>query len=421
MRVFAAVVLAAACAACGGSKIPACQGVATTCVGFNEGTSESKIAEGFAKAQPGTTLSFGEGTFKFTNTLTLAAKGVTVQGVGIDKTVLDFGGQAAGSEGIHGAEGSDGTVLADFTVRNTKGDGIKVLGSIGVTFRRVKVQWTNPDGSTHGAYGVYPVQCKNVLIEDSVVIGAADAGIYVGQSDMIIVRNNRAEQNVAGIEIENSFNADVYGNTATDNTAGILVFDLPGLPQQGGHHVRVFNNTLKANNRLNFAAPGSTVSLVPAGTGFFVMANDRVEVFGNTIADNGTAAASVISYLITGLDITDGRYNPFPSNIDVHDNTMTNNGRNPDGHSIGTLLFLNRNAFKDAVIPAQLYDGILPPGSPATGNPQNICFKNNAGGFANLHLDKIDPKNPATLGQVLSQDATPYACSLDHLPAVSLP
>ena len=58
----------------------------------------------------------------------------------------------------------------------------------------------------------------------------------------IITRNNRAEFNVAGLEIENSFNADVYDNVPTNNTGGILVFDLPDLPQQGGHHVRVYSN-----------------------------------------------------------------------------------------------------------------------------------------------------------------------------------
>ena len=64
--------------------------------------------------------------------------------------------------------------------------------------------------------------------------GASDAGFYVGQSRNIIVRRNRAEGNVAGIEIENSIGADVYENTATGNTGGILVFNLPDLPMKGG-------------------------------------------------------------------------------------------------------------------------------------------------------------------------------------------
>src|SRR3546814_1516361 len=81
--------------------------------------------------------------------------------------------------------------------------------------RRVRAEWTGGPSTDNGAYGLYPVQVDNVLIEDSVVKGASDAGIYVGQSTNIIVRNNRAEGNVAGIEIENSTGADVYGNTTT--------------------------------------------------------------------------------------------------------------------------------------------------------------------------------------------------------------
>lgn len=71
--------------------------------------------------------------------------------------------------------------------------------------------------------------CTNVLIEGCTAIGASDAGIYVGQSKNIIVRNSRAYHNVAGIEIENSLMADVYDNESTENTGGVLVFDLPDL------------------------------------------------------------------------------------------------------------------------------------------------------------------------------------------------
>ena len=72
--------------------------------------------------------------------------------------------------------------------------------------------------------------------------GASDAGIYVGQSKNIVVKRSKAEFNVAGIEIENSMNADVHDNLSTHNAGGILIFDLPNLPQQGGHSHRIFHN-----------------------------------------------------------------------------------------------------------------------------------------------------------------------------------
>jgi parallel beta-helix repeat protein len=87
------------------------------------------------------------------------------------------------------------------------------------------------------------------------VRGASDAGIYVGQSSNIIVRNSIVEYNVAGIEIENSSGADVYGNIARNNTGGVLVFDLPDLPVSGGNSTRIFANQILANNTRNFAPP----------------------------------------------------------------------------------------------------------------------------------------------------------------------
>jgi parallel beta-helix repeat protein len=407
-----------------GSKAPACQGVTTACTGFEEGASESTISAGFAQAQPGGTLAFAEGTFSFTNSLSLSAKNVTVKGAGLDKTILDFKGQTAGADAISVNEGSDGFVARDLTIRDTKANAIKVLGSVGVTFKNVKVIWNDPSGATHGSYGLYPVQSKNVLIDTCTVSGAADAGIYVGQSQNIIVRNSTVTKSVAGIEIENSFSADVHDNTATDNTAGILVFDLPNLQQQGGHNVRVFNNVSKGNNRTNFGAAGSTVGLVPAGTGFLAMANHDVEVFGNTFADNNTGATGVFSYFVTQLPIPQTGYYPYPSKIHIHDNVMTNNGTAPDQLTgIGTLFFFAKDSFTGKVIPAELYDGIVDSaatGGP-TGNPMTICFKNNGSvTFANLHLDQLNSQGN-NLGTIKSEDATNYTCSLPALPEVTLP
>ena len=65
----------------------------------------------------------------------------------------------------------------------------------------------NESLTTNGAYGIYPVESKDVLIDSVLVRGASDAGIYVGQSRNIIVRHSTAVENVAGIEIENSFEA----------------------------------------------------------------------------------------------------------------------------------------------------------------------------------------------------------------------
>ena len=72
---------------------------------------------------------------------------------------------------------------------------------------------------------------------------------------------------MAGIEIENTIGADVYGNTTEDNTGGMLVFTLPNLPKKEGRQCRVFGNEIRANNRENFARPGQMAGNIPPGSG----------------------------------------------------------------------------------------------------------------------------------------------------------
>ena len=253
-----------------------------------------EIQEALILAEPGDVIRLTAGTFFLQDSLSLDVMGVQIEGEGMDQTILNFSDQQSGAQGL--SVTSDNVTLQDFSVQNAKGDAIKVKGVTNIKFLRVKTEWTNGPSSTNGAYGLYPVESKNVLIDGCVAIGASDAGIYVGQSQNIIVRNSRAEFNVAGIEIENSYYADVYNNIATNNTGGILVFDLPGLPQQGGHHVRVFNNRSIGNNTDNFAPEGNIVGEVPRGTGVIIQANSDVEIFNNEIGENDTVNIAVVTY-----------------------------------------------------------------------------------------------------------------------------
>jgi parallel beta-helix repeat protein len=278
--------------------------------------------------------------------------------------------------------------------------------------RRVRTEWTGGPSEKNGSYGIYPVQCKNVLIEESASIGAADAGIYVGQSSNIIVRRSRAEANVAGIEIENSQFADVYENKSTHNTGGILVFNLPDLPVKGGGNTRVFNNEITENNTQNFGAKGSMVAKVPTGTGVIVLATNHVEVFKNTIKDNNTANVSVISYYTTGNPINDASYYPFPEAIYVHDNTISGGGTAPSGEYADALA-----PVVGKPMPAILFDGIVNPQKLAgkrLPDDLRICIQNN--GDANF-------MNYDAGGHFkhISRDLKPYNCSLTPLAAVNLP
>jgi parallel beta-helix repeat protein len=276
-------------------------------------------------AKPGDTVQLPEGKFALRTGLSLDVPNVTVKGAGPDKTVLSFKGQTGAGEGL--LVTSNNVLLTGFAVEDTKGDGIKSKGVDRITYHNLRVEWTNGVSDKNGAYGVYPVSSTNVLIDGVTVRYCSDAGIYVGQSKNIVVRNSLVEKNVAGIEIENSMNADVHDNVARHNTAGVLVFDLPNLPQIGGHSVRVFNNRIVDNDTPNFAPRGTIAATAPMGAGVMVMANRNIHVFDNEIGGNATANVLVVSYR---NPFTDARYNPLPRDVWIGANRFGKGGWAPD-------------------------------------------------------------------------------------------
>jgi parallel beta-helix repeat protein len=374
----------------------------------NDASFESKLQQQLLDAKPGSVIDIPAGHYALKRGLSLRTNGVTIRGAGMDKTVLSFKGQVVGPEGL--LVNADDFTIENLAIEDTMGDALKINQGRNITIHGVRIAWTGGPKSTNGAYGLYPVKTQNVLVEDSVVIGASDAGIYVGQSNNIVVRRNRAEQNVAGIEIENSVNADVYDNIATQNTGGILVFNMPNL-SQAGHATRVFHNQVFDNNTANFAKKGAAVASVPAGSGVVVNSNDKVEIFDNDIADNQTANVIISSYFSTNYYNKLGvaaDYNPYPKGIYVYGNRFKGGGNAPDGLKLKTLktaVYGINGSFPDV-----LWDGYvdskdqLPPSD-------RICIQD-----ANGVLNADGPhgyKNPST-------DAKPFQCNLPKLPPVTL-
>jgi parallel beta-helix repeat protein len=343
------------------------------------------------------------GTHELTRGLSLTVDGVTIRGQGIDSSVLSFKNQAQGAEGL--LVNADNFAIEDLAIEDTVGDAIKINESENVIIRNVRTEWTGGPLTTNGAYGIYPVQSRNILIDGAVAIGASDAGIYVGQSTQIIVRNSRAEYNVAGIEIENSTFADVYNNVATNNTGGILVFDLPNLPVQGGRNTRVFNNQIINNNVANFAPEGNIVGEVPTGSGLMVLANDSIEVFGNEFTDNDSANIMIISYFTTERPFEDSNYDPFPETIYIHDNVFSGGGSQPDSEPLQALQTATGQDVPDIV-----WDGITLPG---ISDEDILCFADN-GDISFVNLDA------ANGFAAPSFDASTHDCSMPSLSVISL-
>lgn len=385
-------------------------------VAYGQADFEKQLQTKFVMAEPGDVIEIPAGQYSLSRSLWLdQGKDITIRGAGMDKTILSFADQTEGAEGIK-MSGGERIIIEDLTVQDAKGDAIKTQGVNGITFRRVKTEWTGKPKKTNGAYGLYPVQCQNVLIDECTAIGASDAGIYVGQSTDIIVRNSVAHHNVTGIEIENSERADVYNNKAYQNAGGILVFDLPNLMKKNGGHVRVFDNEVYENNYKNFAPKGNIVAAVPSGTGIILLAANDVEIFDNRIINNRTVGTSIISYYMTEEPITDEEFDPYSRRIYIHDNyyerervKATMKGR------MGKMYRFKLKFGRD--VPHILYDGILPEeGKNALGLPTDdfsICIRNNENAsFANI--------DAAGDFQNISRDMSAYDCSMPSLEAAKL-
>ena len=368
---------------------------------------EKELQTQFILAASGDTITIPKGHHKIQGTLSIEGKeNLVIQGVGMDVSILSFSNQSEGAQGIS-ITNSKNITLEEFTIQDSKGDAIKAQYTDGIIFRHVKAEWTGGPKETNGAYGLYPVQCENVLIEHSISIGASDAGIYVGQSNNIVVRYNEAFENVAGIEIENSYNAEVYENYSHGNTGGILVFDLPDLLQKQGGNVRVYNNRIESNNLFNFAPKGNIVGKVLPGTGIMILACSGVHIFGNTIRNNKSIGTGIVSYFMTEEAIKDSLYNPYTADIHIYNNVYDRWPGFPElGFDIGQLLAVKygRNT------PDIIYDGMQDPEIQA-----GLCIQNNTDArFTDLDIEHNFDSWYSPFVANFSEDMSKHNCGAQH-------
>lgn len=387
---------------------------------------EAQILEAFILAKDSSTILLPEGHFLFSQSLSLdAKKHITIKGMGMDKTILSFKGQTQGAEGIK-VTNSENITIEDLAVEDAAGDNIKVSDTDTLTLRNIRSAWTGEVSTENGAYALYPVLSTQVLIEGCEAIGSSDAGIYVGQSQNVIIRNNKAYYNVAGIESENSSNVEIYGNEAFENTSGLLIFNLPELTVYG-KQVKAYQNKIYNNNIPNFGVKGSIVSAVPKGTGVVIMATQDVAFYDNTVEDHKTSNLSIVSYKVFAADEdpqnnslgeaaeaqglrgiqtdyeSDLKYNAYPGNISISANRFNNQFSFPTlSNDFGKLWYFKN----DARIPDIAYDGIFPEGVQLQDPSVKLCIDDN-GAASFVFLDAAnDFEN-------FSNDLTPFNCLAD--------
>ncbi|SDS92633.1 parallel beta-helix repeat-containing protein [Mucilaginibacter mallensis] len=380
-----------------------------TTLSFKPGD-ESKIIEAFLSIKDSTRILLKQGVYKFDNLSIAQVNHIQIQGDGYDKTILDFKQQSEGGEGIRVTDVKH-FVIDGMTIRDSKGDLLKIARSRDVTISNLHAVWSKAD-STSGGYAIYPVMCKKVLIENCYAEGSSDAGIYVGQTDSAIVRTCKATKNVAGCEIENTSNAQVYGNEFHDNTAGFLVFDLPGLSKRGGH-VKAHNNNIHDNNCRNFAKSGSFgtswgVGNASPGTGVIILAASNIEIYNNSIVNNNSSAITIASGFAVDTKAAEkinANYFPISKNISIHDNEIKMGPVFPEPayeHHIGKLLIAVEKQLnvidpsrKNKRIPFIMYDGISSNvlTKNTTANPDSICIKQ-TGDNVFVNADFFNIMNP---------------------------
>ena len=346
-------------------------------------------------AQAGQTVCMGAGTYDFVDELSISVDGVTLRGASRDTTILDFGAQTVGGNGVK-ISGNDVTITA-LTVKDTPGDGIRGDEVNNIVYDDVAVIWTDVASVGNGAYGFYPVGCDGVIIRKSLVVGARDAGIYVGQSKNVLVEDSEAYGNVAGVEFENTTDATVRRVHSHDNTAGILIFNLPGLPVKDGKRTLAYENIVENNNVPNFGEAGTVVSLVPPGVGFMILAADNNEIRNNTITGNISTGVVIVEYTdLLFAKYDDPEFNIYAEGNYIHDNTFAGNATDPDD------LILGVTAGKSPGVDL-LLDGCSDPDlANADGALTNCFMGNGAATFMNMDL--------CNTAGMKSEDIGPVTC-----------
>ena len=221
----------------------------------------------------------------------------------------------------------DGFSLSGFTVRGFAVDGVHLACVDGFSL-------TNNVADGNGVYGFFPVVSHNGVVSNNEVMNTAtDAAIYIGQSDNVLIKDNRVHDNLLGVEVENSRNCAVIANEIYSNTFGLFVDLLPFLEQNTQETTLVAFNHIQDNNRPNTGEPGDPLAALPPGIGILLLGADNTTVTANAVTGNQYVGVGVASFCLAlalqgqpcaGLDIE-----PNPDGNRIVGNIVRGNGTVP--------------------------------------------------------------------------------------------
>lgn len=340
-----------------------------------------------------------------------SSSNLTIKGLGKTPadTTLDFKDHT-GDKGFDVT--TPGFWIENLAVKNTIGNGVEVKAEgtpdNPTVFRKLKVGWdVAADAAVdcgeadvrrnHGAYSVYPTKSSYVVVEFCEVEGASDAGLYIGQVEHGKVRHNTVHGNVAGLEVENSFDVEVYDNDVYDNSGGILALQEPGLMRLTNETVLIRNNTVHENNGCNFAKPNTTVANIPAGTGLMSFAGHEIEFRDNEVTNNETTGLLIVSNVLLNLlsnkepDFPAG-YDPYAHDIYVNGNTFKGNATETAAGDPG-LVGNAAGGFQDVSWDGFRSDDVK------TAEDARICLGKSKASFVDITQDKCEM--PASSGEFI--------------------
>ena len=302
------------------------------------------------EAKPGDTIFVPPGTYQ--ETVRVLKDNITI--LGTEGAIIDASGF---TNGIHvGAEifgrGPNGVpvcpavavknfTLIGLTIRHAVENGIFLSGVDTYTLTHGKYL-------NNGDYGTYPSCSNNGQITFNYAKGGGDTCIYVGNDVEASIVGNVATDCTVGVQVVNSDNVIIRGNTVTGNSTGILAIVDPFNPRTQTSDVLIAANRIEANNRPNTSTEGD-LERIPAGAGILIVGSDNVKIRTNEVTGNNTLGVAILQNPIASLDPR--KIDPNPNGDEVRRNVVVKNGAQPSPGLPGADLFYdgsgNGNCFAD--------------------------------------------------------------------------
>ncbi len=370
----------------------------------------AKLKKAFLEAEPGTIIELPDERIVVDAPLEIAVDHVVVRGRAASESILDFSTYAGRDPAIRIT--GDDVVLEHLRILGPPAEGVFALGVRRLAIRNVRVGSTKAadriEAPRIGGSPIAVVDSGDVLIERSQVEFVRRlAGIYIAQSENVVVRRSTVNTCEYAIEIENSRGVDVHHNYLACDS-GVLVFNRPYRTMSAGR-IRIYRNAILGDLRDGGERQGNGLrGLVPSGTGLFVLATDAVDVFRNSFEENRSSAVTVASYNLFDDDTGDDDFDPYSERIFLWDNDFRRNalstGLSNEGvawlRTLVTELFRLFRYTVPAVLiavdddPDKQVDGELP-------EDLRVCLQENQTGKERF--------GEANLYQYLAGEETPFA------------